>query len=726
MASHEGNADIVNALLSSGANVNEKSKGMTALRIASLEGHKEIVKTLLDAGAEANAKDKEGMAALYVASQEGHKEIVKMLLDAEADVNAKDKEGRTALYETSQEGHKEIVKMLLDAGADVNAKDKEGRTALYETSLEGHEEIVKILLDAGADVNAETQTGTTALYVASLKGHTEIVETLLDAKADVSAKNEEGMAALYVASMGGHGETVNLLLDAGANVNAEDADGWTALFQASCYGHEEIVKTLLDAGADVNAKNEEDRTALYAASCYGHEEIVKTLLDAGADVNAKDVDGDTALMMALEEDHEKIVKMLLNAGADVNAEDEAGQTSSLDVYGVDLSPGAFEKLTRKSVIAFLSRMGEVDCSPSSNYVTLKDQPSVIFSFSNFNEADPGGTSILDSVSVNANAAVTFLHISTTDPEAELPELGFEQVGQRRKSSWWIRDQFFAEVKRDDRGRLIEVNYGKDLDGRGRPEYERIADQENLEIQTSKGAALMKFLKRLFGEPLPDLGALSGRATALLIECEGEKSASVQERVEELLRPAMNPHGCRVVSYFNADIPTLPEEGGRAGRLRFGAGGMPVGVSLNALLAYEMLGKEKGLSYSIDELAFWIHTVQSRKVLATLCLSPTPFEGDVSLTEINAVAILLDGVQRPDSLEMPMVEQADANLCLGGRLASFVRKGDDVEMIWLGGLSDNEKQARCDSVPAGRRFCRCTTHTGDITCTTIVLLNDAPK
>ena len=85
--------------------------------ITAEEGYTEIVEMLLTKGADVNARDEGGWTALKRAAGQGHTEIVEMLLAKGADVNAKDEDGGTALIEAAQKGHTKIFSLLKQAGA---------------------------------------------------------------------------------------------------------------------------------------------------------------------------------------------------------------------------------------------------------------------------------------------------------------------------------------------------------------------------------------------------------------------------------------------------------------------------------------------------------------------------------------------------------------------------------------------------------------------------------
>lgn len=107
---------------------------ITALRMASYWGYEDIVEKLLTIGANPNLKDEYENTAVMLASYRGHNTIVTSLLDAKADPNFKDVKGKTALMKAAREGHEEIVENLLNNNADPNVQDIFGYTALIKAS----------------------------------------------------------------------------------------------------------------------------------------------------------------------------------------------------------------------------------------------------------------------------------------------------------------------------------------------------------------------------------------------------------------------------------------------------------------------------------------------------------------------------------------------------------------------------------------------------------------
>lgn len=162
------------------ANTAKDEHGMTVLIMASINGNKEIVELLISSGADVNMQCEaiQNENALICAAYSGHKEIVELLLANGATINARKSDGMDALMWASSRGYKDVAELLIDKGADVNSKDYEGFSPLMLAAQEGHIHLVEFLINKGAKVNAENYYGGTAIKLAYKGKHFDIVELL--------------------------------------------------------------------------------------------------------------------------------------------------------------------------------------------------------------------------------------------------------------------------------------------------------------------------------------------------------------------------------------------------------------------------------------------------------------------------------------------------------------------------------------------------------------------
>lgn len=164
-------ADVVRALVSAGAYVNERTKdGFTPLHLAARYGRISAVMGLLSYPETAiNATTNIGSTPLQLASLNGRAEILTLLLEHKADVNFRQScDDATALHVAKNQA---TAMVLLQAGADIKAVRKDGMTPLHRAVVEGRENVVDELLKSGANPMAMNQRRETPLKLAQLHDH---------------------------------------------------------------------------------------------------------------------------------------------------------------------------------------------------------------------------------------------------------------------------------------------------------------------------------------------------------------------------------------------------------------------------------------------------------------------------------------------------------------------------------------------------------------------------
>lgn len=135
-ASEYGSFDTVKFLIENGAKINAKDKsekGQTALHYATFsECHVDVVNALISAGAEVNAVESDDKTPMMIAAAISCPQINAALIAAGAEVNLGDNQGATALdaavCQRSGPDGEEIVQGLLAAGADITKADNNGLT----------------------------------------------------------------------------------------------------------------------------------------------------------------------------------------------------------------------------------------------------------------------------------------------------------------------------------------------------------------------------------------------------------------------------------------------------------------------------------------------------------------------------------------------------------------------------------------------------------------------
>jgi ankyrin repeat protein len=210
-AAHAGDTKKVLQLLNAGVNVNasfqrdeSELSGKTALMIASSRGYSDMVEKLISRGADVNRKHYSGTTALMFAAGSGDVNTIKALLRAGADPNVKvvsfhggELTPLTMTINTRHEQRYEVAKVLLAAKAEVNFKEPFAISPLMH-ALEDLE-MVKLLIAHGADVNQANFRGATPLMGAAVGRNASVVKYLIEKGADVNARDKDGHTALMAA-----------------------------------------------------------------------------------------------------------------------------------------------------------------------------------------------------------------------------------------------------------------------------------------------------------------------------------------------------------------------------------------------------------------------------------------------------------------------------------------------------------------------------------------------
>jgi len=149
---NEGQIKEVSLFMEAGFSPDTKDKnGVPLICLAARNGNLEILQLLLSSGAQVNqlAEDR-GSTAIFDAALGKYKDLVKVLVEAGADVNVQSKDNQTALIVAAGAGDDEIVEMLFRAGADPDIKDCLGSSARNYATLFGRSKMIALFNDPAA------------------------------------------------------------------------------------------------------------------------------------------------------------------------------------------------------------------------------------------------------------------------------------------------------------------------------------------------------------------------------------------------------------------------------------------------------------------------------------------------------------------------------------------------------------------------------------------------
>ncbi|EPS39292.1 hypothetical protein H072_6888 [Dactylellina haptotyla CBS 200.50] len=247
-AARDGKLDLVKDLLQSGAFVDTKHAGWTALGRAAKEGHEAVVKFLVEKGSDLDTEMDVGWGILPG--------------------------GGSALTWAAGRGHLKIVQYLVARGAKLDILTNKpvffgtGGTGVTMAAGNGKLDTVKFLLEAGADRgNKDGTPGWDAFLCACDQGQFSVVVYFVETrKFNIHRTNEKGQTPIFAAALGGRHNVMEYLVGKGASINIQDTDGDGLLHHIATKGQKKTAVWLRRRGAYLRATNRAGKTPLDIAT----------------------------------------------------------------------------------------------------------------------------------------------------------------------------------------------------------------------------------------------------------------------------------------------------------------------------------------------------------------------------------------------------------------------------------------------------------------------------
>lgn len=252
-----GDTATVVRLLSDGAPAGYASvlgnSNMTSLMWAAAEGHAQIAEALVQAGADVNTVDSNNTSALLFAA-ENLPNMNPRKAPPSGFPGRKGAQPSQTPVKLRVTGHNAIIRLLLDNGAELSVTNAFKETLLHMVARKAQLGLVREFALRGIGMETKSaQFEETALHVAAKEGHADVVSLLCELGANTESKSRFGWTPLIWAASSGWESAVRELISRGADVNVrvgEGSESTSALKEArKCSRPQSISKLLISAGA---------------------------------------------------------------------------------------------------------------------------------------------------------------------------------------------------------------------------------------------------------------------------------------------------------------------------------------------------------------------------------------------------------------------------------------------------------------------------------------------
>jgi ankyrin repeat protein len=310
----------------------------SALHVACLAGNAEIAQALIEAGADVNARDEQGVSPLLEVARAGSLPTLRVLASRRPDASVCDAAGRNALAIACQgtRADGELVDALLALGVDPQQAGRDGRRAIDYAVAAGRWSLVA-RLDPHYPLPA---------CVADSAEELADVPPLSRLRVALQARRHDHVRELLpILALQAH-DVADLLVELAPQLDVQalrlllplceseiDAAGDGLLFRFLAHGPsaDVAIRALLERGATPGGRGGLARylCALSTPSDRDGEGLALDLLARGADAFAHASDGTSPLLLAIRRDWMRLVAALLAHGVDPEARDARGNTALL-------------------------------------------------------------------------------------------------------------------------------------------------------------------------------------------------------------------------------------------------------------------------------------------------------------------------------------------------------------------------------------------------------------
>lgn len=350
---------IYDLILENGVDVNyrnEQEANALLLLASSNASDPASFQYFLDQGIALDSEDKEGNGLINYAARGGNLAVMKMGVTRGLDYGKINSKGENALFYASY-GRKrskvqlETFQYLESLGLEADIVNWEGKTPLHNAVRRGNVDIIDYFLERGVNINQIDEEGNTALINAIGSDLTN-VEKIVPLVSNVNHQNQLGHSALTKAVKSGSREAFDLLLEKGANLKHRDAKGNSLLYYAfkdfrssKKEEYDYFISTLRKSGLEGTEVDEEDNTLAHIAVENNNLFLLQKAIALGADVNHKNKNGLSSLhLAAMQASDNRLITELLASGANKNmltqfeesAFDLANQNEQLTSNNVDI------------------------------------------------------------------------------------------------------------------------------------------------------------------------------------------------------------------------------------------------------------------------------------------------------------------------------------------------------------------------------------------------------